>query len=240
MIPKVIHYVWVGGPLPPMQQDCISSWRETNPDFEIVRWDERNIDFSNMHLQQAYKEKKWAKVADFARLDAVAQLGGIYLDTDIKLIKPLERLLDKACFFSFQEKSPSADWVCNGVFGAEPQHWFVRRAREDLYGKKQRRLVYEKPTTFGPKHLTRLLVKEGLSNYAEGGITLQDIFIAPTPMFFPFHYTEQYSAECITPETLGIHFWEKSWASSIPFPVRMAKRCINLARGFNRRMPSFR
>ncbi len=84
MIPKRIHYVWVGGPLPDAQRAYIDSWRETNPDYEFTLWNESNIDFSVNLIRRAYDQRKWAKVADIVRLVAVLQHGGIYLDTDIR------------------------------------------------------------------------------------------------------------------------------------------------------------
>ncbi len=72
MIPKLLHYVWVGGALPEAQQTYIASWRETNPDFTIICWNEQNINMSRPLLQQAYQKRQWAKVADIVRLEAVA------------------------------------------------------------------------------------------------------------------------------------------------------------------------
>ena len=78
------------------------------------------------------KKKRWAKVADIARLQAVLKMGGIYLDTDFELHKPLTSMLKHRCFYAFQEERPSADWVCNGIFGAEPDHWFEDWERDGM------------------------------------------------------------------------------------------------------------
>jgi mannosyltransferase OCH1-like enzyme len=225
-IPRILHYVWVGGPLPAAQQEYIATWRATNPDFEVVCWNEQNIDMSPKILSDAYKNRKWAKVADIARLQGVLRMGGIYFDTDFKLFKPLTPLLDYTCFYAFQETNESADWVCNGVFGAEPGHWFVKEALEGLYAMKRNLFLPERPTAFGPKHITRLLRRHGLNRYSPGGVFVKDVYIAPTPVFFPFHFTEQFTPECVREETLAAHFWEKSWETSIPKPIRIAKKII--------------
>lgn len=238
MIPAILHYVWVGGPLPQTQQDFIQSWRDTNPSFTLKQWDETNIDMNHPMIKQAYRQKKWAKVADIVRLQAVAQMGGIYFDTDFRIFKSLESIRNYKCFYAFQEVEPSTDWVCNGVFGAEPDHWFVQKALQGLFNMKPRRILPDRPTTYGPKHITRLLRSEGLDHYSPQGVTVKDIFIAPVPMFFPFHYTETFTSECITEQTLAAHFWAKSWETSIPLPIRLARnvhnRLRNLSAGLTR------
>ncbi|MFC7610566.1 glycosyltransferase family 32 protein [Teichococcus aestuarii] len=106
MIPKRIHYVWVGGPMPDRYRVLVDHWRHLHPDWELVHWSERNIDFSHAPLREAYRRRQWARVSDIARLLAVHRHGGIYLDTDFKVLKPLDPLLDNQCFLSFQD-SPS-------------------------------------------------------------------------------------------------------------------------------------
>jgi len=228
MIPKILHYVWVGGPLPDAQAAYIASWRETNPDFEVICWNEQNIDMTSRIIRDAYAKRKWAKVADIARLQAVARMGGIYLDTDFRVYRSLAPMLGHQCFFAFQEVMPSSDWVCNGVFGAEPGHWFIKKALDGLYAMRPNRFSLERPTAFGPKHITRLLKQAGLREYSAAGVTVQDIFVAPSQVFFPFHFTEQFTPACITEETLAVHFWEKSWASTVPIPIRLAKKCLRM------------
>jgi hypothetical protein len=223
MIPAILHYVWVGGPLPQAQQEFIQSWSTTNPSFKVIRWDESNIDMSHPMIKDAYQKKKWAKVADIARLQAVAQLGGIYLDTDFRVFKSLKPMCEHKCFYAFQEIEPSNDWVCNGAFGAEPGHWFVKMALRTLLDMRPIPFLPERPTKFGPKHITRLLRAEGLDHYSPDGVMVKDIFLAPVPVFFPFHYTETFTPECVTEQTLAAHFWAKTWETTIPLWVRLAR-----------------
>lgn len=104
VIPKKIHYVWVGGnPLPKSAVDCIKSWRYFNPDYEIIEWNESNYDFSkNRYMNQAYEEEKWAFVSDYASLDIVYTHGGIYLDTDVETLKSFDELLYNTAFCGFE------------------------------------------------------------------------------------------------------------------------------------------
>ncbi len=105
-IPKVIHYCWFGGkPLTPLAQKCIASWRRVMPDYEIKRWDESNYDFQkNTFMANAYKQKKWGFVTDYARLDIIYNYGGIYFDTDVEVLKPFDEFLKYPAFCGFESK----------------------------------------------------------------------------------------------------------------------------------------
>ncbi len=231
MIPKHIHYVWVGGPLPEAQRSYIASWRRTNPDYEFTLWNESNIDFSLDLLSQAYNKRKWAKVADIARLVAILRHGGIYLDTDIQLHRRLDPLLHHRCFFGFQDKQPSKDWVANGVIGAEKGHWFIEHALTNLLNMRSLPGL-ERPTAFGPKLITRLLVAEGLHSYSPSGTAVKDVFVCPTEYFFPYPFGAEFHSSCITPDTFGVHFWERSWEKTVPAWIRFGKAVRDRARRF--------
>lgn len=100
LIPKVIHYCWFGGkPLPTTVRRCINSWMERCPDYKIERWDESNFDInSHPFLQKAYQTGAWAFVSDYARLKIIYENGGVYLDTDVELLRNLDELLTNRCY----------------------------------------------------------------------------------------------------------------------------------------------
>lgn len=105
MIPNIIHYCWFGGnPLPTDVKKCIESWKEKCPDYEIKCWDESNFDV-NAHpfTKAAYEAKAWAFVSDYARLKVVYDNGGIYLDTDVELLKNLDFLLSYEGYIGVQQ-----------------------------------------------------------------------------------------------------------------------------------------
>lgn len=104
-IPKVIHYTWFGGQKKQeLQIKCIESWHRFCPDFEIREWNEENYDVRKIqYMAQAYENRKWAYVSDYARLDILYQNGGIYLDTDVELFGSLEPLLGVRAFLCFGE-----------------------------------------------------------------------------------------------------------------------------------------
>lgn len=107
-IPKVLHYCWFGmKPLSELALKCIESWKIYCPDYEIKRWDESNFDVNcNDYVKEAYESKKWAFVADYARLYALLTSdGGIYLDTDVEMLKSLDNFLVHDAFFGFEDET---------------------------------------------------------------------------------------------------------------------------------------
>ena len=119
MIPKKIHYFWFGGNEKPAKvQKCIDSWKKYCPDYEIIEWNESNFDIHCMpFVEQAYDAKKYAFVSDVARLIVVYEQGGIYMDTDVEVIKPLDDLLNNKAYMSFENDEN----INTGQgFGSEP------------------------------------------------------------------------------------------------------------------------
>ena len=96
-IPKVIHYCWFGGaPLPRLAEKCLKSWKKYCPDYEIRLWNEENFDLNeNRYVREAASVGKWAFVSDYVRLKVILEHGGIYLDTDVELLKSLDSLLEE-------------------------------------------------------------------------------------------------------------------------------------------------
>lgn len=109
MIPKKIHYCWFGGkPLTKSVEKCIASWRKYCPDFEIIEWNESSINIEEMplYVRQAYEAKVWGFVPDYIRLWIIYNYGGIYLDTDVQVIKDLTPLLNcKDCQFESKRQN---------------------------------------------------------------------------------------------------------------------------------------
>lgn len=125
MIPKIIHYCWFGNnPIPDRHKKCIDSWNYYCPDYEIKCWDESNYDVNKIeYMKQAYSLKKWAFVSDYARLDIIYNYGGIYLDTDVELLKNIDDLLYNKSFCGFE----TSDYVAFGLgFGSVKHNEIIR------------------------------------------------------------------------------------------------------------------
>jgi hypothetical protein len=120
VIPKKIHYVWVGGnPKSKDIQRCMKTWKKYLKDYEIIEWNETNFDInSNKFVKGAYEAKKWAYVSDYIRAYAIYNYGGIYLDTDVLVVDELDSLLDNRAFVGYE----NPDYPFTAVFGAEPKH----------------------------------------------------------------------------------------------------------------------
>lgn len=232
VIPKIIHYVWVGGPLPDYQREFVESWRLTNPTYELRLWNEDNIDFSAPMLREAYERRRWSQVADIVRLMAVVECGGIYFDTDVKVLASLDTVLTHKCFYGFQTQSRSAEWIGNAAFGAEPQNPFLRNALDRLLAMEQPPSHAYRPTTYGPRHITNMLFECGLKSYSPEGVQVGDVFIYPTHVFYPYHWKEHLTPDKIKPDTLGIHVWAKtpSWEQDLHPVMRFARSSRLFAR----------
>ena len=124
MIPKKIHYVWVGGgEKSEAIKKCMATWKNHLNGYEITEWNEKNFDIeSNPFLKAAYKAKKWAYVSDFIRAKVIYEYGGIYLDTDILLLDNFDDFLNNRAFVGFENPS----YPFTAVFGAEKGHPFVK------------------------------------------------------------------------------------------------------------------
>ena len=124
-IPKKIHYCWIGGkPIPEHNRKIMESWKKFCPDYEIIEWNESNYDFTkNRYMKEAFENKKWGFAPDYARLDIIYKYGGIYLDTDVELVKPLDDLLNLKGFIGFCQGEH-----CNlgEGFGAIPHHPLIK------------------------------------------------------------------------------------------------------------------
>lgn len=105
MIPKIIHYCWFGpAEMPVLVQSCITSWRKHLPDYEFMFWNENNFDLNSISFtKEAYLAKKYAFVTDYVRVFALEKYGGIYLDTDIEVIKSFNDLLESRAILGFED-----------------------------------------------------------------------------------------------------------------------------------------
>jgi len=120
MIPAKLHYIWLGGkPLPVAMQGWISGWRTVMPEFEVVEWNEGNLDMAHHPwMEQMYRQGHYAFASDYARLMVLHEHGGIYLDTDVELKKSLVPFLQERCFWSFEFDN----FLSTCIIGSVPGH----------------------------------------------------------------------------------------------------------------------
>jgi len=140
VIPKIIHYCWFGrGELPEIANKCIVSWKKYLPDYEIKRWDENNFNVNIIpYTAEAYKAGKYAFVSDYARFWILYKYGGLYFDTDVELIKPIDDIIAQGSFMGC-ELSPKDGQLYPSIapglgLGAPPGHSLYRTVLEN-YGR---------------------------------------------------------------------------------------------------------
>lgn len=209
MIPKIIHFCWFGGnPLPKLAEKCIQSWKKYCPDYEIIRWDESNFDISAspLYVRQAYETKKWAFVTDYVRLKVVYDHGGIYLDTDVELIKSLDHLLHHKAFFGFENNKN----IATGLgFGAAKHTPILNEIMKDYLHIPFILKDGTYDTLACPYRNTAVFVKHGLAQNNSMQILPGDILILPTAFLCPSNFSTGKTR--LAPETISIHWYNASW-----------------------------
>ncbi|WP_092843786.1 glycosyltransferase [Modicisalibacter xianhensis] len=216
MVPKKLHYCWFGkGELPELYKECISTWGANMPEYEIFLWTEDNISIDTPFLSYAIKNKKWAFVSDYIRLRAIEQHGGVYLDTDIEVIKSFDSLLKYSCFLGYEDVGR----LNTAVLGAVAGHPFIKDCRELM----EERFANNKPYLIAP---------EVASVCAEKYLSDNDFFTCPEEYFYPYnpyakHDRKFLMNKYVTENTYAIHHWGKGW--KLGFFDRLKKKFECLA-----------
>lgn len=206
MIPKIIHYCWFGGSeLSKEAKKYIETWRSLCPEYQIIEWNETNFNVDAVpYVREAYEQRKWAFVSDYARLYALEKYGGIYFDTDVEVLKPLDTFLNNKAFIGAESKYS----ICTAVIGAEKgatficelmslynDLHFVNEQEMDLTPNSQRIFEYLK-NTYDYKETSKPIKWENCTLY-------------PKDYFSPINcYT--YKQE-ITKNTYCIHRFAGTW-----------------------------
>lgn len=207
-IPKIIHYCWFGrSELPNLAIKCLESWKMQLPDYEIIRWDENSFDInSNLYVKQAYENKKYAFVSDYVRLHALYNCGGIYLDTDVEVIKPLDQFLENESFSGFENDQSITTGVIGAVKGSDMISVFLDYYSNRSFIRKNETL----DTTTNVEIITNICKEFGFIQNNEYQI-VNGYTIYPKTIFCPLNWDSDNSD--ITNETHTIHYFAGSWHS---------------------------
>lgn len=227
MIPKCIHYCWFGGnPLPDDVLHCIASWKKYLPDYEIKQWNETNFDLNCCdYVSEAYRAKKWAFVSDYARFWILFYYGGIYFDTDVEVIKPINDLLEKGPFMGEEAGLPNCKRSdCNPGLGlaAVPR---LNLYEEILNYYNSQHFMNPDGSINQETVVTRtsdILKLHGFRG--DGSIEFVDgIYIYPPEYFCPINYST--GKTIITENTRSIHHYSATWHSGIEELIVKIERC---------------
>ncbi len=208
LIPKKIHYCWFGGkPIPDRNLQWMESWKKYCPDYEIIRWDENNYDVTkNQYMHEAYRAAKWGFVPDYARLDIIYNEGGIYLDTDVEIIRNIDDLLYQKAFMGID----SSTLISLGLgFGAVVHHPLIKELLEEYRDRKFIRNDGSYDLTSCPSLQKEIFHNKGYINNGNYQI-IDDVTVYPEKVL---------SGKCNltgrvrpTGHTFMIHHYDGSWA----------------------------
>ena len=208
-IPKVIHYCWFGrGRKAKLVKKCIKSWKKYLPDYKIIEWNEDNFDInSNEYVKEAYEAKKYAFVSDYVRFYVLYNYGGLYMDTDVEVIKNLDVFLTDDGFMGFEDELNVAPGL---IVGAKKNNKIIK---EILDNYRDRKFILEDGNynlITVVKYTTNILSKYGLV----GNNKLQrvsGITIYPKTYFCPLTFNSKKSD--FSNNTYTIHHFAASWHS---------------------------
>lgn len=211
MIPKVLYYVWVGGnEKPDIFYQCLETWKKHLPDYDIVEINESNFNLkyhleNNSFFKVCYDRKMWAFVSDYMRVVHLYENGGIYLDTDMEIIKDFSKIINKGTeFFAGFEDNNN---INAAIFGACKHSQVLKNVLKFYENDIWNSSLYTIPSIFTHILNDYLPINQKLcdSYYS------QEIRLFPSYYFYPYHYTAKFSKECLTSNTYGIHWWSHSW-----------------------------
>ncbi len=196
-IPKKIHYFWFGhNEKNELIKKCINTWKEILPDYEIIEWNEENykINPEKIFAYKMYQNKKWAFVADYSRLEILSIHGGIYLDTDMYVLKSFDEFLKNECFLGKEDDIN----ISAGIIGSVANDSFILKCKE-FYDKNPEVLMT----------IPRLLTKIYNENFAED----KNIVIYDKKVFYPFGANNINMFNPINPpkDAYAVHMWNYSW-----------------------------
>ena len=207
MIPKTIHYCWFGrGEMPQLAQDCIASWHNHMPDWNYKLWNEDNFDVDSVpYTREAYAARKYAFVTDYVRLYALSTEGGMYMDTDVEILKPLDDLLHLKAFTGYEgskHKPPvtgliaseaGGQWVEEQLHAYDNAHFLMPDGSYD--------------TTTNTWRISRIMQANGF--VCDGKMSqYKDLTVFPSDYFCPHQTTGEY---LLTENTYCNHHFMGSW-----------------------------
>ena len=225
MIPKIIHYCWFGeGQMPEKEKKCIETWKKFFPDYEIKKWDETNFDVEETKFsKQAYERKQYAFVSDYARAKILYEQGGLYLDTDVEVVKSFPKVLDGKGFVGFERRH----FIGTAVLAAEKGNGIIKELL-DYY--VQHSFVMDDGLVDNIANvsiLTDIMRKHKLELGGERQ-TVAGFEVFNREYFYPKKLDENEFR--VTDETCAIHKCSNSWMSDREKKRGNSKLWINVGR----------
>lgn len=232
MIPRRIHYCWFGGgALSALNERCMATWRAMLPDYELKRWTEDNSPLDTAYAREAIRRRRWSRLSNYVRLHALGTEGGVYVDTDVEVVRPLDPLLGHECFIGFQLEQHPTDWVNSAVLGAVAGHPFIKACLDRTLSHFEETGDLHR----SPAVCTSVLKEMGLRRY--GMQEIGGVAVYPRESFYPYSWEEQFTPECVGDTTFCIHHWEASWVRRRGPLLRLVTKLKAAGRGVRRLLP---
>ena len=233
MIPKIIHYCWFGRhPLPKSAVKCITSWRKYLPDYEIKEWNEDNFDVNIIpYTREAYEAKKYAFVSDYARFWILYHHGGLYFDTDVEVIRPMDDIIARGPFMGVEKgahiavddgtaSTKNSSAVAPGLgLGVNPGLGLYRDLLDYYNGLHFVDEHGEQIPGTIVMHTTKVLYSKGLPTAIEEPTVVAGVWIYPEDYFCPMDSTTGITR--LTPRSVSIHHYDCSWMDHSAWRFRL-------------------
>lgn len=220
---KKIHYCWFGGKkLPKEVKKCIATWKKMLPDYEIIEWNESKFDVNKIpFVKSAYENKKWAFVSDYVRTYALYEEGGLYLDTDVKILKDVSKIIDKNLVFGYEDSG----YFGTAVIATNKVHNpYIKEVLKyyDNIENINLDIIYNYAN---PAIITRIINKYPVELKQDGiKVFNSDVYVYPRDYFYPLSYN--YAEKIYTQNTCMVHLFNGTWTD------KGEQRTINLYRKF--------
>lgn len=207
MIPKIIHYCWFGGkPIPYSARRIIRKCKKINPEFKIIIWNEKNFDLNeNEYVQEAYCAHKYAFVTDYVRLKVLYEFGGVYMDTDVNVLKSLEPLLTHKGFTGFEDNTH----CITATMGAEKGNRWIKLLLDDYNNRHFINEDGELDLSTNTIRITNLMQSKYQVKLDGSYQDFNDFTLYP----FDYFCANNYNSKKIitTANTYTVHLYNASW-----------------------------
>jgi mannosyltransferase OCH1-like enzyme len=209
MIPRKIHYIWLGSKISSEVELCITSWKKYLINYEFILWDETNIPQEIYFVNYMISKKKWAFASDYLRFHILYHYGGIYLDTDMVLFKSLDSFLDHDCFLGLE----SSSYVSGGIIGSIPFHPYMKYCLDQysIFNTETGCDKFLDQIVIIPKILTSYF--KNVIVLTENYVEMNDVAIYKQSYFYPIPFDERDNVRHFKPEkdSFALHLWNASW-----------------------------
>lgn len=230
-IPKRIHQIWLGGRLPARYRTWAESWKDVNPGWEYLLWDDKSVRNFGLRNEKAYqRSSNLGAKSDIARYEILERLGGVYADTDFECLRPLDDLARRCSFFAGVVFGYFPQ-IANGLMGSAPRHPLLRRVIEGLEKPVTTRDGMATISQTGADYLTACFF-ERARDLPPSDVIFPSTYFYPLPNFVQVENgtaKQRYAREW----SLAIHYWETSWLKPHPLRALLGKARRRIMHGAN-------